>query len=85
MWSFPALYFNLVTNLLKVNMWHKAAMQSIRENTEDSQWSSASLSSFIDIVNMAKGLMNKYQQASVQQELEKTVPYYKRWREVRWK
>ena len=33
--------------------------------------------SFIDLANMAKGLINENQQPSVQQE---TIPQYKRWK-----
>ena len=39
--------------------------------------------SFVDLVNMAKELMDRNQQPSVTEELGKTVPQYKRWREER--
>ena len=38
--------------------------------------------SFIDLVNMEKGLMDENQEPSFQQDLERlSVPQYKRWRE----
>ena len=78
---------------LKVNTRHKPAKQSIRYTAGDQcipvvngimnseNAPKETVKSFIDLSRMAKGLIYENQQPSNQQELEKTVPQYKRWRE----